>query len=206
MEMNKEEHYQKRYEERDTPWEIDRPDYNLIEVVNSRPIVPGRALDAGCGTGDNTIWLASKGFTATGCDISQLAIGRALEKAAAARVTCDFLVRDFLKDEIEGAPFDFLFDRGCFHSFFDLDKHLTFVARAAGLLGHKGVWLSLSGNSDEVRPKGRKGPPQLSASDIVSAVEPYFEILMFRSGHFDSNIEPPPRNWICLEQKRGSSA
>lgn len=203
--MSEEEHYRKRYEENDTPWEIDRPDHNLIEMVESWPIKPGRALDIGCGTGDNTIWLAGQGFEATGCDASRLAIDRAVEKASSAGVYCNFLTRDFLEDEIEGAPFSFLFDRGCFHSFSDPDKRQAFVSRAAGLLERKGIWLSLIGNKDEIRPEGREGPPQLTASEIVHAVEPCFEILLLRSGHFDSDQNPPPRNWICLKQKRGST-
>lgn len=200
--MTEKEHFKRRYEEGDTPWEIDRPDYNLIRIVNDWSINPGKALDAGCGTGDNTIWLASHGFEATGCDSSRLAIDQALEKAAAAEVICEFITCDFLEDDIEEAPFSFLFDRGCFHTFSDPDKRLAFVSRAAGLLERGGLWLSLIGNSDEIRPEGQEGPPQLTASEIVNAVEPYFEILMLRSGHFDSNQEPPPRNWICLKQKR----
>lgn len=200
--MTEVEHFKRRYEEGNTPWEINRPDHNLIEIVKNWPIVPGKALDAGCGTGDNTIWLAGHGFEATGCDASRLAIDRALEKAAAAGVICNFTTCDFLEDEIEGGPFSLLFDRGCFHTFSDPDKRLAFVSRAAGLLEEKGLWLSLIGNSDEVRPDDQEGPPQLTAAEIVNAVEPYFEILLLRSGHFDSNMEPPPRNWICLKRKR----
>ncbi|MFO7760539.1 MAG: class I SAM-dependent methyltransferase [Desulfobia sp.] len=200
--MVKKEHFERRYEEGNIPWEINRPDRNLIEIVSSIPIKAGKCLDIGCGTGDNTIWLSRQGFEVIGCDVSRLAVDSAVDKASVAGVTCSFVNCDFLQDEIEGAPFSFLFDRGCFHSFSDPAKQQAFAHRAADLLEQKGIWLSLIGNSDEVRREEQKGPPQHTALEIVKAVEVYFEILMLRSGYFDSNRKPSPRNWICLNQKR----
>jgi len=46
-----------------------------------------------------------------------ISIKKAKEKASKANVECYFMVVDFLENIIEGAPFDFVFDRGCFHSF-----------------------------------------------------------------------------------------
>ena len=43
-------------------------------------------------------------------------------------------------------------------------------------LADSGLWLSLLGNADEERHG--PGPPELSARDIVNAVEPYFELLL----------------------------
>lgn len=55
-----EERYKKRYKEGNTPWDIGRPDSNLIQTVTAMDIKPCKALDIGCGTGDNTIWLFNK--------------------------------------------------------------------------------------------------------------------------------------------------
>lgn len=192
--------FQERYKTGNTPWEIHRPDYNLINTVERTPIAPGRALDIGCGTGNNTIWLQQQGFAAIGIDRTELAITRAREKAAAAGADCPFQVLDFLADDIPGTPFDFAFDRGCFHHFFEYDQLDEFAEKVATILVSDGLWLTLTGSADETRPG--PGPPQLSGRLIVNAVEPHFKILSLKTGHFDTDQEVPARNWVCLLQKR----
>lgn len=192
--------FKEMYEAGDTPWELHRPDCNLIEMVRDQGIVPGKALDIGCGTGNNTIWLAEHGFTATGCDVTEIAITRARAKAAAAKAACTFLRLDFLKDEVAGAPFSFLFDRGCFHSFDSAADRRHFAQKSASLLVKDGLWLSLVGNRDEIRDA--PGPPQRSALDIISAVEPFFAIQLLAANHFDTNRDAAHRNWVCLMKKR----
>ena len=114
MSVNK--RFKERYKAGNTPWDIGKPDFNLIETVTKIPIKSCKALDIGCGTGDNSIWLAQKQFQVTGTDVSEIAIEKAKEKALKSNVKCTFLVVDFFKSRIEGAPFGFVFDRGCFHT------------------------------------------------------------------------------------------
>jgi SAM-dependent methyltransferase len=192
--------FKEMYEAGYTPWELHRPDCNLIEIVRDHGIARGAALDIGCGTGNNTIWLAQQGFAVTGCDVTEIAINRAIAKAAAAKVACTFLRLDFLKDEVPGGPFSFLFDRGCFHSFDSAEDRRHFAEKSASLLQKDGLWLSLVGNRDEIRDTS--GPPQRSALDIISAVEPCFEIQLLVANHFDTNRESAHRNWVCLMKKR----
>lgn len=47
----------------------------------------GTALDAGCGTGTEALWLAEQGWTVTGADISASALAAAADRAAVADVT-----------------------------------------------------------------------------------------------------------------------
>ena len=188
------------YKSGNTPWDIGEADFNLIEVVTQKPIPACKALDVGCGTGDNSIWLAQNGFQVVGTDASDLAIGGAKEKAFKAGVECTFLVADFLKSKIEGAPFGFVFDRGCFHAFDSEEDRIMFARNVAGYLEDTGLWLTLVGNADEKR-KG-PGPPQHTAGDIVRAVEPFFEVLSLTTTHFGSNHPQPPRAWRGLLKKR----
>jgi SAM-dependent methyltransferase len=46
-------------------------------------LVPGTALDAGCGAGAEAIWLASRGWQVTAADISTEALARAASRASA---------------------------------------------------------------------------------------------------------------------------
>lgn len=195
-----EEQYKKRYKAGNTPWEIGKPDFNLIQTVTAMAINPCKALDIGCGSGSNSIWLSQNNFNVLGIDTSEIAIQRAKEEAAKANVNCTFLINDFLMNKLEQAPFGFAFDRGCFHSFNSSEKRKTFAENVASHLNKDGVWLSLIGNADEQR--NIPGPPQCSAGDIVNSVEPFFEILSLVSSHFGSNNPNPPRAWVCLMRKR----
>jgi SAM-dependent methyltransferase len=198
--MSVKKRFKERYKTGNIPWDIGKPDFNLIETVTKIPIESCKALDIGCGTGDNSIWLAQKQLQVTGTDVSEIAIEKAKEKALKNNVKCTFLVVDFFKSRIEGAPFGFVFDRGCFHTFDSNKERKKFAKNVASNLEKNGLWLSLIGSADE-RRQG-PGPPQRTANDIVAAVEPYFEILSLFSSHFDSNRQNPPKCWVCLMQKR----
>ena len=115
--MTDEERYRERYKSGDTPWDVGQPDFNLVEVVTQRPIPSCKVLDIGCGTGDNSIWLAQNCFQVVGTDTSDIALEKAKEKASKANVECDFMLVDFLRNTVRGAPFGLVFDRGCLHSF-----------------------------------------------------------------------------------------
>lgn len=192
--------FEERYRTGDLPWDIKRPDYNLVAVVDSHPIAPCKALDVGCGTGDNAIFLAREGFRVTGVDYSEFAIGQARTKSADSKADVAFHVVDFLHQNVPGAPFGFIFDRGCFHSFDNEPELRKYARNVYKHLDHGGLWLTLAGNKDDGRLD--IGPPKLSATEVVSIVEKYFEIVLLNSGRFDSNDTNPSKIWICLMKKR----
>jgi SAM-dependent methyltransferase len=68
------------------------PSTVLVAAVEQRK--PGKALDLGTGQGRNAIFLASKGWTVTGVDISDVAIGEAKKNAAARNVQIEAIVGD----------------------------------------------------------------------------------------------------------------
>ncbi|HEX8953476.1 MAG TPA: methyltransferase domain-containing protein, partial [Polyangia bacterium] len=97
-----------RYAEGDLPWDTGVPDGHLVATVGAGVITPGRALEVGCGTGTDVLWLAAQGFDVTGVDVSSLAIDKARAKAAAAGAAasrCRFDVLDFLVADPAGGPF-----------------------------------------------------------------------------------------------------
>jgi SAM-dependent methyltransferase len=197
-----ENRFEGRYQSGDTPWDHGLVDYNLIDGVSRNGISLCRVLDIGCGSGENAIWLAQQGFDVVACDLSPTAIQRAKDKLLATEAEVYFLVADFLADSIPDSPFGFVFDRGCLHCMDDESERKSFVEKVSGLLEEGGHWLSLIGNADE--GEREVGPPQLTASELVSIIEPHFEILSLSSGHFGSDQKVPPRAWICLMRKRES--
>ena len=133
------ENYREKYKAGDTPWDVGRPDANLVQTVTAMPIIPCQALDIGCGTGNNSIWLAQNNFAVTGIDTSEIAIQKASEKAALEQVKCTFLVSDIFTNQIAGAPFGFIFDRGCFHSFASDSERRSFAEKVADHLESAGL-------------------------------------------------------------------
>ncbi len=74
--------------------ESGEPDPVLVSVAG--PLPPGRSLDLAAGDGRNTIWLASRGWTATGVDFSGVALERARASADRAGVTATWVHADLL--------------------------------------------------------------------------------------------------------------
>jgi len=58
--------WNERYQAGETPWDTGEPDQQLAEFLRSGLIEIGRALDIGCGTGTNALWLASLDFHGAG--------------------------------------------------------------------------------------------------------------------------------------------
>ena len=71
------------YSQRDQVWS-GRPNAMLVREVSGLP--SGTALELGCGEGADAIWLAGKGWTVTGLDMSGLALQRAARHAEEAGV------------------------------------------------------------------------------------------------------------------------
>ena len=113
------------------------------------------------------------------------------------------LTADFLADSVPDGPFDFAYDRGVFHVFDGADERSRFAARVAELLAPDGLWHSLIGSTDG--PPRETGPPRRSAVDVVSAVEPHFEILELRSTPFDQGRHHEARAWVLVARRRETS-
>lgn len=198
--MKSENRFEERYVMGEIPWDLGRADTNLVKMVEQLPVKGCRALDIGCGTGDNALWLTGKGFQVTGVDISSRAIEEARTKALQSDVEPRFLEADFLQKQLDEPPYGFVFDRGCFHSLDSPEQHVAFARNVWAHLDQNGLWLSLVASADA--PQRDPGPPRLSAVEIATAVEPLFEILSLVSGHLDSNRPDPIRCWVCMMKKR----
>ncbi len=95
------------------PW-VGSPRSELVQLVTDGTLKPGRAIDLGCGEGDNAIFLAQHGFEVTAIDFASAAIAKAREKARIAGTAVDFFVDDLTRlRSIEG-QFDLLVDYGTF--------------------------------------------------------------------------------------------
>lgn len=192
--------WNERYRTGDLPWDTDEPDPHLVDLVRSETVETGRVLEIGSGTGTNTLWLASQGFDVLGIDLSPRAIELAQAKAAGASGRHAFAVLDFLADDPPAGPFDFVFDRGCFHVFDEPTDRARFAERVAALLRPEGQWLSLIGSTEG--PEREHGPPRRSARDITRAIEPRLEIASLHTIRFHADLPSPAQAWLCLSRRR----
>jgi SAM-dependent methyltransferase len=119
------------------PWDTGVTPPELERFVGSHP--PGRALDLGCGTGTNVVYLARHGWTAAGVDFAARAIAKARRRAQDAAVDCALLVGDVTRLEVAG-PFDLALDIGCLHAI-EAPGRAGYAAGLARVVRHGGTYL-----------------------------------------------------------------
>jgi SAM-dependent methyltransferase len=99
-------------------WDTEEARPELVRFAESHQC--GRALDIGCGTGTNALYLAGHGWDVVGIDLVASPIEAARRKAEAqgCAAAAHFVVGDACRLRrcgIQG-PFDLVIDVGCYHS------------------------------------------------------------------------------------------
>jgi SAM-dependent methyltransferase len=114
----------------------------LVSLVSEGVLVPGRAIDLGCGTGANSVFLARHGFDVTGVDFSGVALGKAVRAAATAGVRVDFVQDDLTALHHVSGQFDVLVDYGTLDdlSIRDRDRYVRNVVPLAAPGGRFLLW------------------------------------------------------------------
>lgn len=201
-----EERWDARYREGDTPWDSGLPSVELQRLLGSYGIGPGLALELGCGTGTNAVWLAQRGFTVTALDLSPTALERARDKARQAGVEVRFLQADLKAGWPEGEPIvqaDLVFDRGTYHILRreDLDAWRRIVADATRPGSQLVV---LTGNAND--PSELPGPPRVHAHELCAELQPLFDLVELREFRWSTvrigDQETRPLGWSALFRRR----
>ena len=201
--------WNERYEQGSIPWDSGRPSEELQRILGEREIARGRALDLGCGTGTNAVFLAGQGFEVTAVDVSSVAVEQARAKAARAGVDVTLLAADLLDlpdllTEQGVPPFPFVFDRGVYHTV-RRENVPGFVATLSRVTAPGGIYLTLAGNANEVRP-GEEGPPRVSAEEICRELCPPMELIQLREIRFHGTTvdgkRERPLAWSALFRRK----
>ena len=179
---------------RGAPWE-GGPRDELVHLVETRRLAPSdgaRALDLGCGSGANVVFLAEHGYDATGVDFSPVALdkGRALAADHGVVDRTHFVEADLTAPTIQGIDglYDLVVDYGTIDDFKG-DKRLAIARHPARLTrpgGHFLMWCFYASKSE--LPLVRfDGPSKLSG-----AITPGEEQALFRYDFSIERLATPP--------------
>jgi SAM-dependent methyltransferase len=172
------------------PWDIPRPQPE-IEALEERGLLRGKVLDAGCGTGENAIFLGSRGHEVCGIDFIPRAIERARAKAHDRGVNVRFEVADALQLGQIGTQFDTIIDCGLFHTFDDADRP-TYVASLRQAVKPGGHVHILCFSDHE--PPGA-GPRRITRDEIVAAFDHGWKVESIEPARFATNDHPEARTF-----------
>ena len=174
------------------PWDIGRPQPAFVRLADTG-LLSGRLLDAGCGTGEQTLLAASKGANALGIDISPRAIQRARDKAAERGIAARFEVADALNLWQFGLAFDTVIDSGVFHIFDDEDR-VRYVASLASVVEPGGSLYLICFSDTSPAPPARAGSARTSCAPR-SATAGMSTRSSRRSSRSTRNPGSAPRPW-----------
>jgi 2-polyprenyl-3-methyl-5-hydroxy-6-metoxy-1,4-benzoquinol methylase len=151
--------------EQPPPWDIVAPQPALAEVLGTVR-AGARLLDAGCGTGEHALHAAAQGATATGVDLSEVALDRARAKASARGLPAQFLNADVFELAALALRFDVVVDSLVLHGFPDADR-IRYLASVASVLEAGGRMFVLCFAEEPPGP-GRR-PHALTPAQIRAA-------------------------------------
>src|SRR5712671_5894236 len=81
------------YRDGPAPWDIGQPQPAMVRLASEGGFA-GAVLDAGCGTGENALHVASLGLSVLGIDVAETALAIARAKADDRGIEVDFAVAD----------------------------------------------------------------------------------------------------------------
>jgi SAM-dependent methyltransferase len=93
--------WERRYRSKERPDEDYRSAPARLLVETAEKLHPGRALDLGCGTGRNALWLSEQGWRVTAVDGAPSAIQALLVRAAERHLIIDTSVADLEKHQLK---------------------------------------------------------------------------------------------------------
>ncbi len=198
--------WEERYATDDIPWDSGAPSAQLQRILADHPIPTTTAIEIGCGTGTNAVFLARQGFSVTAVDVSPTAIAAARARAERAGVEIRFVVADLLAPPPPLPPADLVFDRAVYHVLRREDVGAT--VRSLEAFTHPGSWLvTLTGNADDPAPEDAPGPPRIRALDLCSELEPSFRLLELRAYAWTATTGEhgrQPLGWSAVLRRRGT--
>ena len=181
-----------------TPWDTGEAPPELAALIEGPgALPPGRALDIGCGTGTQAVYMALGGWEVTAIDAVPRPLSQARTRADAAGVSVDWILADAARLHRLGlAPgFTLFFDRGCFHGL-DESQRSAYAAAVDDLAapGATLLMMAFAPNRVVVAPAG------LEQSELVGRF-PAWKLASASpdtEGESSGPLRNVPRTWYRL--------
>lgn len=146
-------------------WETDEPQPAVVGLAE-QGMFTGRVLDVGCGTGENTLHLASRGHLVLGIDGAATAIERARRKAHERGLPAEFAVVDAFDLATLGQKFDTVLDSAFLHIPGNTAAgRRGYTDQLAAVVRHGG-WVHLLEISEPIAEH-----PSITSTEIVDAFD-----------------------------------
>jgi SAM-dependent methyltransferase len=184
-----------------TPWDTDQVPNALSALIEGPGALPaGRALDIGCGTGTQAVYMAQKDWEVTAIDAVPRPLARARARADRAGVSVDWILADVARLHRLGLRpgYTLFFDRGCFHGL-DESQRGAYAAAVDGLAAPAATLLMMAFAPNRI-PAAPAGLEQSELTgrfadwELVSA-EPDTD------GEIGGPLRNVPRTWYRLTRR-----
>lgn len=165
-----------------TPWDIGRPQKAFVDLEEAGEI-QGSVLDIGCGTGENAMHMARKGYRTVGVDSSPTSIAKAMLKTTQRNLPVKFIIFEPLQLEHLGMIFDTIIDSGLFHLYDDSTRplYVKSLGRVLKPEGYLHILCISEGNF------GSFGPKRVTKGDFRFYFIEGWEVKAIRGARFEVN-------------------
>lgn len=181
-------------------WDTDKPDSGLISILEKYNIKPCKVLECGCGTGNDSIYLAEQGFTVTGIDFAQYAIDSSNAKKEERKlINVEFILDNFITRDLGTEQYDFAYDRSAAYSGIYSNVCSKFANKISNALVSKGYWFTIIHSTHD----GITYIPSITEKGLRFSVEKYFDILELEEVPLEINLKDTSMLfWRCFMRKK----
>ena len=170
-------------------WDTGKPPKELVELVDSGVLKPGRTIDLGCGRGHAVRYLQLRGFDAWGIDASYWAIRQAINISSMMGLPSSFIRADVLS-YTPSEKYSLVLDVGLFHNFLGEERrsfaengYRQYLSEGGGLL----LWCKNEDNP--------KNAPQVSKRELLGYFSGDWQVIELRK---TSLIDPEKRDYYFM--------
>jgi len=166
----------------DLPWAHDEPTLFLANICNRR--TPGTALDIGCGSGTDSVYLAQQGWDVTSLDFIPKALEYTQQRAEKLGVTINPVEADITTWE-PPQSYDLVLDHGLLHNM-DPERYPAYRERLMHAIADDGEFVLLHWHPlYPDQPHGKVGPQRVSREAIKEFFAPELQERFFAAEEFE---------------------